>query len=426
MGTHNLFKNALRSRGVVNGLWMYLLQAFNTILPLITLPYVTRILGADGYGYFSIAFNIIGYFQVAIDYGFDMSATRRLATSEDHKATLRKSFSSVLIARMLIFSACCLISIPYCSWSGPFSLQCCSLLVMLFSAFGSSLQQTWVFQGMQDMKYISIVNIIGRVISTTLVFVFVRSSSDILLYCLLYSITPVVSGLFGIFLTKVKYGVHFHFCTASEIIAEFRDGFFVFTTQLSSKVFSSIGVTILGIMASPNVVGVYSALQKIPHVVTLAWAPISQVLYPISSRHMKYGYAEGTRFVSGKKRFFLSIFGGLAVLLALVSKPLVLLLFGSEYADYSFWVIPLLAWLVVAIYNNFLGIQTLLASGHDREYSKCFQLSVIATIVLNLLLIYLFGGTGAAFAPLLSELVLAFTLKRSVTSLEHNECQVYK
>ncbi|MCB7065273.1 oligosaccharide flippase family protein [Enterocloster citroniae] len=71
-------KSILEKKSVKNGAWMYLLQIFNTIVPLLTLPYITRILGASQYGMFSIAINIITYFQVIVEYGFGMSATRKL------------------------------------------------------------------------------------------------------------------------------------------------------------------------------------------------------------------------------------------------------------------------------------------------------------------------------------------------------------
>ncbi|MCI1524616.1 MAG: oligosaccharide flippase family protein, partial [Lactobacillus crispatus] len=74
-----LLKDKLSSKVVNNGIWMYLLQLFNTVIPLITLPYITRILGTEKYGIFSTSFNIVGYLQVIVEYGFAMSATREIA-----------------------------------------------------------------------------------------------------------------------------------------------------------------------------------------------------------------------------------------------------------------------------------------------------------------------------------------------------------
>lgn len=76
-------KGALKKKVVKNGDWMYLLLIFNTVVPLLTLPYITRIICAKQYGVFSIAINIIGYYQVFVEYGFGMSVTRKGALSDD-------------------------------------------------------------------------------------------------------------------------------------------------------------------------------------------------------------------------------------------------------------------------------------------------------------------------------------------------------
>ena len=74
-------RNLLKRPAINNAIWLYLCQIVNSILPLITLPYITRVLGAAGYGVLALAINIIGYFQVIVEYGFDLSATRVIASS---------------------------------------------------------------------------------------------------------------------------------------------------------------------------------------------------------------------------------------------------------------------------------------------------------------------------------------------------------
>lgn len=81
----------------------------------------------------------------------------------------------------------------------------------------------------------------------------------------------------------------------------------------------------------------------------------------------------------------------------------------------------MLAWLIVSIDNNFWGVQNLLGSGHDKEYGEAFQIGVVATIVLNLLFIWLWGGMGAAIAPLVSELVLNILLRWKTSAIVKKE-----
>ena len=88
------------SKSVANGMWLYALQFFNLVVPLLTLPYITRILGAESYGTFSIALNVITYLQVVVEYGFGMSATRKVAI--EGKKNLNRTFTAVIFGRSIL------------------------------------------------------------------------------------------------------------------------------------------------------------------------------------------------------------------------------------------------------------------------------------------------------------------------------------
>lgn len=410
-------RKLLSKRAVKNGMWLYILQVFNTISPLLTLPYITRVLGASDYGVFSIALNIIGYFQVVVEYGFGMSGSRKVALLED-KSKLEKVFTSIVSARTLLCAGCFTLTYIYVMLFGKTTEQNLCTLILFLSVLGLVLQQTWIFQGLQQMKYITIISVISRLISLACIFLFVKSKEDLYLYCIFYSISPIVSGVIGTLFVIFKFNIHFIKICFSDIWEEIQDGWYVFTTSMSSKIFSAIGITFLGIFSSDATVGIYSAIQKIPIIMMLAWTPLNQVIYPISSKKMTDSYEIGKIFVYGLRKKLLPIFllfgGGVAI----VSKWIVLLLFGSEYAQYFYWIYPLLLWLVIGINNNFLGIQILLGGGYSKEYSTCFQIGVICTILFNVIFIYFWGGMGAALAPAASEIVLGILLKLKISKLD--------
>lgn len=399
----------LKRKSIQNGAWMYALQFFNMVVPLLTLPYITRILGSSGYGVFSTALNIVNYLQVVVEYGFIMSATRKVAING--RKDLEKTFSAVLLGRLFLLSLCIFFSLFYVIFNSSNNALCYSFIILLMCLLGYSFQMNWCFQGMQEMKYISIINVVSRSVSTVLIFIFVKSINDLYLYCFLYAISPFLSGFIGLFLAKRKYSLHFVKIGINDIFRELKDGFYVFTTQLSSKVFGTIGVTFLGVFATSSVVGIYSAIQKIPNVMILLWSPIDQVVYPITSKHYNNGFEEGQSFVKSVRKRILPLFIILAVLIGILSKPVVHILYGSEYEQYFYWLIPLLAWLIISIDNNFWGVQNLLGSGHDKEYGEAFQIGVVSTILVNLLFIWLWRGAGAAFAPFISELILNVLLR---------------
>lgn len=410
----------LKNNTIKNGIWMYIMQFFNTVIPLISLPYITRILGASQYGVFSIALNILGYFQVIVEYGFGMSATRKIALSNKGKEEINKTFTTVLIVRFILLLFCCTIMAVYLIVSKENITVCLCLLTLMSGLIGNCIQLNWLFQGMQQMQFISIASIISRTISVILTFLLVKDPNDIYIYCILYSAAPISNGIMAIIMARRKYALKFVKINCRDLVSEIKSGWYVFTTQLSSKVFGAVGVTFLGFLASEAEVGIYSAISKIPNIIILAWTPISQVIYPISSQKLKDSYCDGRKTIKKFHQIIVLFIVACAMLLSVFSSLLVQFVFGSEYAKFSYWLIPLLGWVVVAINNNFWGIQTLLGSGHDREYGKCFHVGVFCTVLFNFGLIYIWGGSGAAWAPLLSEIVLAILLHREIGKLDNN------
>ena len=415
-----MLQKVLQSKNIKNGLWLYLLQIFNTIIPLITLPYITRVLGRGKYGTFSIALNVIGYLQVLIEYGFGMSATREVAVSSKRKEDLCPIFTGVFFARLILMSFGVIIAIAYLVISGASIILCKCLVIMLICLLGYCFQQNWLFQGMQEMKYVSIISIVSRSVSTALIFMLVKNESQLTLYCFLYTFSPLLSGLIGFLIAKKKYGIQFVKINLELIKQKLEKGWYVFTTQLSSKVFGAIGITFLGILSTDVEVGTFSAIQKIPQIMMLAWSPISQVIYPIVSQKMRNSFDEGYSYVKKLRKLFLTLFIIPALIIGAFAKPIVRIAFGSGYEDNYYWIYPLLGWTVVSIFNNFMGIQTLLSSNHDKEYSICFQISVVFTIILNFVLIYIWGGNGASIAPILAEAILSITLIYQVNKLKIN------
>lgn len=408
----------VKKKAFSNGIWMYLLEIFNTIVPLLTLPYITRILGASQYGVFSIAINILGYFQVIVSYGFGMSATREIALSDKSNKKINRIFSTVFFSRFILLGFCVLASVVYALSLKSALIQVQCLIILLSSLIGSCLQLNWLFQGMQQMQYISIISMVSRTISVALIFMLVKSPDDLLTYCFLYSVSPIINGFLGIIIARVKFQIRFVYISKQDIIQELKKGWYVFTTQLSSKVFGAIGITFLGIFATKTEVGIYSAIQKIPNMMMLAWTPITQILYPISSKKLGVSFKQGRVFIKKIQKIIIPIFALGTLAIGILSKVIVYFAFGVEYAEHYYWILPLLVWFVLGIYNNFQGVQTLLGGGYDKEYSKCFQISVFCTIALNFVLIYFFKGTGACIAPALSEIILGFMLHRVVRKLE--------
>lgn len=417
MGFSDILRRFFKSRAAKNGMWLYVLQLFNTVIPLLTLPYITRILGASEYGIFSIAFNLIGYFMVVVEYGFHMSGSRKASLTKDTNE-LNKTFTSIIAVRALLCGICFVLTLIYAvAFVDSFKQRLC-LIIMFLIPFGIIFQQNWLFQGLQKMQYITITSVVSRLISMACIFLFVKSPKDLPLYCVCYSITTVMIGVVGTYFAVSKLHIRFVSIRIQDIVEELKSGWYVFTTSLSSKIFSAFGVTILGVMSTDFSVGVYSAIYKIPQMGLLLWSPISQVMYPISSVKMTESYNGGRKYVQRLEKIIIPIFVFGIVFVAIFAKYAVNIAFGDEFVPFYYILYPLLIWVLFGIINNFFGVQTLLAGGYSKKYSRCFMVGVILTIILNLILIPLLDVLGAALAPAISEGIFGILLYTQVKQLD--------
>ncbi len=406
---------------IKNGLWLYLLQFFNAFLPLMTLPYITRILGPECYGGVVISLNVIGYLQVVIEYGFGLSATREVALiDEKDKKQLNKLFSAVVGSRMILYLLCLLFLVIY-SFFIHDSMNIICVVIMFAGLLGICFQQNWLFQGLQEMNHIALINIVARCISVIFIFLFVNNADDVFLYCVFYSATPLICGLLGVMVAFYRFNIKICKIRIRDVEEQLKCGWNVFCTQLSAKVFSAIGITFLGILSTKHDVGIYSAIQKIPSLFFLCWSPIGQVLFPYSSKQMANHFFEGVRRIKKIRKRIIIVFLIPTIFVSFFAKHIVLLLFGEEYISYYYVLYPLLIWVIFAINNNFLGIQILLGGGFDKEYSTCFHISVICTVVLNYILIVLLGVLGAALAPMISEIILMLLINLEIKGIERKD-----
>lgn len=389
--------------------WLLILQAVNIILPFVTVPYVTRVFGADTYGVFSIALNWITYFQLVVEYGFNLSATKKVVEVKAGSG-YDGLVSAVVFARLLLVLACFMVAafLGITSMATGDQLGC--MLVLFSMLIGIALQLNWLFQGLQDMRLITIATASSRVLSVVLIFLLINSPDQLLLYSFLYSITFLGSGIFTHILAWKQHGIRMRIPSWSAIWREMKDGTPIFLSSAASKIIGNVGVTVLGVYQSTAVVGAYAAVLKIPQMASLMFTPIGQALYPRVNEERLKSRRSAARLVA---RFgtpvALLFFLGLSIMV-LIRVPLVSLLFGEEYLSAADTLIPLAIWVLFGIINNFLGVQLLIPFGYQTIYSAFMIVDSVLALGLNLWLGPEFGAIGVASSIALSEVLLTLML----------------
>lgn len=398
-----------RTRVAKNGMWLYLLEMFNTAVPVLILPYLTRVLGPAGYGEFATALNFSGYGQVVILYGFELFGARVAATSTNWEH-LSRAFSSIILARLALSATTILaLSIFGLLLGVPSSLYL-MLLILLAGSAGFGLQSRWLFQGLQKLKFIAVSAIFARILSIAAIFLFINEPTDVVLYTGIYAGTQFLTGALGL-LTAIRIlNVRIVRVSLTKIATVLRDAFSLFLTAAMTRVFSTVGVTVLAIVGSSSEVGSYAAIQKIPVVMTMLFLPVSQAIFPHLSTKFEVGFRHGFSAAMQIAKVVLPLFVVMAAFIAVIAESAVEAFFGSQYVPFVEVIYPLLAWLLFSIVNNFLGVQVLVASGHPAQYTRAFSVGLIAVVTFSFLLGNWYGAIGIAFAAVLSEFSLTCAL----------------
>ena len=408
----------MSSKLLKNGIWLFILQVFNTVVPMLTLPYITRILEPSGYGEFSLALNWVLYFQVIVEYGFGYWGARKVAT--DNGSTLQKTFNNIITARLLLLILSFILMIIVFLFSGKGINHFVCMCILFSMVLGVAFQLTWLFQGMQEMKYITLINAISRLLSVLLIFVMIKKATDVNLYAFLYSATYIISAIMGLYLAHKRYGLKFCISGIKEAECALVEAWPLFISQAMAKMLSGFGVTVLGMVAASSAVGIYSAIYKIPYAMALFFNPISQSIYPNISAEFNKSSVNGFQRIRKIATFIMPIFLIISIVTMYFHHQIVQLCFGSEYSSYSKILIPLCLWFLFSVLNNFLGIQILVASGNQKEYSKAFFISALAAIVMYIIFGNLFNIYGIAIATFLAEITLTVILLIQIKRIWRN------
>lgn len=406
----------LKSKVAKNALYLMVLQLLNNLLPLLTIPYLVRVLSATDFGALAYSQVVFGYIGVICDYGFNLSSTRQFAINRNNIQKCNEVFNAVLVSKLGIMLICLGILTPCILYINLFAQYKLIYFLSYGIVLGQVLFPVWFFQGMEDMKIIVVLNSISKILFTVLIFVFVRNDSDLYMVPLFNAAGFILSGAIGIYLALRKYRMKFSLPSLPLITSQIKGGFDVFIPSFFSTVINNGGVFTLGLFYPAATVGYYSAVDKIIRAVMSFFAPVSQALFPDVAQRFKEDK-------NAARSFLIKVGGGVTVAIIFacilsyfIGPWLLTLLYGQEYKAYAFVLNVLFIWFLFGVINNFIGIQFLIGSGNGKVYRKAFVYAGIGTLLMYITIKYL-AITGVVLSMLGGEVLLTiamlFLIKRS-------------
>ena len=276
-----------------------LLQIANYLFPLITLPYLVRVLGPEKYGLVNFAAAFAMYFSIITDYGFNLSATQGISVNRNDPQKTSQIFSAVIIIKMILFSFSAVLFTIIIFAFPIFHKDLLLYAISLLTVFGSGLFPIWFYQGIEKMSYILLINVISRTILTSLIFLFVRQESDYLLFAILNSITFVIVGIAGFVFAITKIKVKFFFPGKEILKQQLVDGWNLFLSTIWINLYTTSNVFVLGLFAPASVVGYFAAADKVRMAFQGILSPITQSVFPHVNKMLSESYE---RFIGFNKK----------------------------------------------------------------------------------------------------------------------------
>lgn len=388
-----------------NFIALILLQGSNYLIPILILPYLIRVLGAEKFGVIVFAQAFINYLVILTDYGFNFSATREISLNREDVHKVSQIFSQVFITRLFLSGVAFLVLLSILSISPKFG-QYTFLYLLAFSiVIGQALHPIWLFQGLEQMKYLTYLNLVAKLTIFILVFLFIKIAEDYVYVLLIYGIASIVTGICSLWIIYTKFKIKLVVIQLKDIAIQLKEGWHFFLSTFSITFYVNLHIIILGFFTNDTIVGYYGMAEKVMMIAKNIGAMFHQATYP----HVCKISTEG---LSKIKAFFRRAYIPVAVFSFLCGVGMFAL------ADWITWVLSgewnsevalLMRWLSFVPFIVILHLpafQILLAYDYRKDYSNILVYASMVSVLLNILLAYYYGAIGTAITTNIIEILV--------------------
>jgi len=406
----NLINSPSKKILLENFFALSLIQALNYLIPLITLPYLVRVIGPEKFGLISFAQALIGYFVILTDYGFNLSATREISIHRENKQKLNEIYSSVMILKFLLCVLSFIILSLICFTIPKFKKDYLVYIYTFGLVLGNVIFPIWFFQGMERMRYITIIHTISRMIFMIFIFIFIKKISDYLYVPLINSIGILFGGMLSLGLIYRDFGVRLLLPSVEAMKHQLKEGWHIFISTMATSLYTTSNVFILGLFTNNTVVGYYSAAEKIIRTIQGLLTPVSQTAYPRISKLVSESKEKAINFIKKMIKTVGIVSFIISSIIFVFSVSIVNIILGEQFGR-SIIVLRLLSFLPFIIsLSNIFGIQTMLTFNYKDAFSKILIAAGILNIILAFVLVPFFKEVGISIAVVITEIFVTVSM----------------
>lgn len=407
-------------RVIANFFSLSLINGISHILALFTVPYLIRVLGIDNYGAYTFMYVLAQYMLLAGNYGFKFSVTRQVSVFRDDKRKISTIFNATIFARLFITLLVIILGLIFVT----IFLNGDDLLMYLFAfgiVFGDIFIPTWLFQGMEEMRYLTIVNVISKFVFAVLIFIFIKQPADYVYVILLNSLGYIAAGIFSTWIAVKHFGLHFAIPRISDVKSQFKDGWHIFVSNIGMELYRNSNVFLLRVFVGETAVGIFGSIEKLVKAAQSILNALPQAFFPYVSRKFYSGNAKNNVVALERllKWAFLLLF---AVAVVFVCSPKLI----SIYLALDYDIVKYLVWLLAPVLlfgclNYIIGIVGLVNMGASDKFQRNIWITAATSVTFMLLFCREYSYYAAAIAWTWAEFILFVLCYRSVWNIKHRK-----
>lgn len=388
---------------VRNYMYNLIYQVLILILPLITTPYLSRVLGAEGVGIYGYTYSIVTYFVLFGSLGIALYGQREIAYVQDNPRKRKKVFFELIIFRFVTLSIAILVYCLIFLRDGAYRQY---YLILLIELIAAGFDISWFFQGIEEFKKTVLRNVLVRLASVSLVFVIVKTQDDLWKFVLIYSLADLLGNLLlWFYLPKYLRGKKIG---KLDLKVHMLPLLMLFIPQVTTKVYNLLDTTMLGsIVANKVETGYYEQSQKVIRLLITIVTSLGVVMIPrVASIYASGDNKKINVYIKNSFNFVFFIAFPMMFGIASISKEFVPLFFGKGYDKAATLIMIFCPMILLMGIENVIGTQYMLPTKRQKEYTISVVIGVVVNIILNFIFINLWQSIGASIATILSQMAV--------------------
>lgn len=386
---------------VKNFLYNVSYQILVIILPLITVPYVSNILGAKGIGNYAFTYANMQYFIIFGMVGITLYGNRQIAYVRDDKEKLKNTFYSIYTLQLITTTISLILYLIFTLLFNNGSYKWL-YIVQGINILASMIDISWLFMGLEQFKKTVARNTIVKIVSLASIFIFVKSSNDTIIYTAIISLSALIGNLtFWLYIPKT---IGFKKIKIYGLVSHFKSSLTLFVPQIAIQIYLLLDRTMLGFITDTIQVGYYENSQKIVKIVLTIATAIGTVMMPKIANTVASGDMKKVKYYIENSFFFVSALS-IPLMFGLmgVAKELAPWFFANKFSGIENLIIISSLIILAISWSNVLGMQLLIPLNRTKEFTISVTSGAIVNFILNLVIIKRLGATGACISTIIAE-----------------------